>query len=68
MYLCLADFVFQAAYNQNIQNLNDLVCNTVVDKIKRKSPEEIRETFNIKNDFTLEEAEDIRRTNWWASK
>uniref|UniRef100_A0A804NH95 SKP1-like protein n=1 Tax=Zea mays TaxID=4577 RepID=A0A804NH95_MAIZE len=31
-----------------------------------KSPEEIRRTFNIKNDFTKEEEEEIRRENSWA--
>jgi S-phase kinase-associated protein 1 len=33
--------------------------------IKGKSPEEIRKTFNITNDFTPEE-EQIRRENEWA--
>ncbi|TGO54482.1 hypothetical protein BOTNAR_0266g00170 [Botryotinia narcissicola] len=31
-----------------------------------KSPEEIRKTFNITNDFTPEEEEQIRRENEWA--
>jgi Skp1 family, dimerisation domain len=34
--------------------------------IKGKSPEEIRRTFNIKNDFTPEEEDQIRRENEWA--
>ncbi len=34
--------------------------------IKGKSPEEIRKTFNITNDFTPEEEEQIRRENEWA--
>ena len=34
--------------------------------IKGKSPEEIRETFNIENDFTPEEEEEIRRENAWG--
>jgi S-phase kinase-associated protein 1 len=34
--------------------------------IKGKSPEEIRKTFNIPNDFTPEEEDQIRRENEWA--
>lgn len=36
--------------------------------IKGKSPEEIRKTFNIQNDFTPEEEEQIRRENEWAEE
>ncbi|KAI3875406.1 hypothetical protein MKW98_000083 [Papaver atlanticum] len=46
--------------------LLDLTCQTVADMIKGKSPEEIRKTFNIKNDFTREEEEEVRRENQWA--
>lgn len=31
-----------------------------------KTPEEIRRTFGIKNDFTPEEEEEVRRENMWA--
>jgi S-phase kinase-associated protein 1 len=34
--------------------------------IKGKTSEEIRETFNIVNDFSPEEEEEIRRENQWA--
>lgn len=34
--------------------------------IKGKSPEEIRQTFNIVNDFTPEEEAQIRRENEWV--
>ncbi len=41
-------------------------CKTVANMIKGKSPEEIRKTFNIQNDFTAEEEDQIRRENEWA--
>ncbi len=31
---------------------------------KGKTPEEIRKTFNIKNDFTPEEEEEVRENQW----
>ncbi|XP_010416502.1 PREDICTED: SKP1-like protein 1A [Camelina sativa] len=55
-----------AANYLNIKNLLDLTCQTVADMIKGKTPEEIRTTFNIKNDFTPEEEEEVRRENQWA--
>ncbi|XAR59846.1 hypothetical protein NMG60_11015834 [Bertholletia excelsa] len=55
-----------AANYLNIKSLLDLTCQTVADMIKGKTPEEIRKTFNIKNDFTPEEEEDVRRENAWA--
>ena len=59
-------FLFQAANYLNIKSLLDLTCQTVADMIKGKTPEEIRKTFNIKNDFTPEEEEEVRRENQWA--
>ncbi|KAH0919251.1 hypothetical protein HID58_026911 [Brassica napus] len=57
---------FRAANYLNIKNLLDLTCQTVADMIKGKTPEEIRTTFNIKNDFSPEEEEEVRRENQWA--
>ncbi|KAL6193782.1 hypothetical protein ACLB2K_034866 [Fragaria x ananassa] len=37
----------------------DLTCQIVPHMIKGKTPEEIRKTFNINNDFTPEEEEEI---------
>lgn len=61
----LFDLILAANY-LNIKNLLDLTCQTVADMIKGKTPEEIRKTFNIKNDFTPEEEEEVRRENQWA--
>ncbi|KAI9888956.1 MAG: hypothetical protein M1814_006134 [Vezdaea aestivalis] len=50
----------------DIKALLDIGCKTVANMIKGKSPEEIRKTFNIQNDFTPEEEDQIRRENEWA--
>ncbi|KAK9808732.1 hypothetical protein WJX72_002711 [[Myrmecia] bisecta] len=55
-----------AANYLNIKSLLDLTCQTVANMIKGKTPEEIRKTFNIPNDFTPEEEEEVRRENQWA--
>eukprot|EP01024_Parvocaulis_polyphysoides_P054046 TRINITY_DN5436_c0_g1_i3.p2 TRINITY_DN5436_c0_g1~~TRINITY_DN5436_c0_g1_i3.p2 ORF type:complete len:161 (+),score=25.75 TRINITY_DN5436_c0_g1_i3:97-579(+) len=52
-----------AANYLNISKLLDLTCETVATMIKGKTPEEIRETFGIKNDFTPEEEEEVRKEN-----
>ncbi|GKV17818.1 hypothetical protein SLEP1_g28278 [Rubroshorea leprosula] len=61
----LFDLILSANY-LNIKDLLDLTCQTVADMIKGRTPEEIRKTFNIKNDFTPEEEEEVRRENQWA--
>jgi len=61
----LFDLILAANY-LNIKNLLDLTCLTVANMIKGKTPEEIRKTFNIKNDFTPEEEEEVKRENQWA--
>ncbi|XP_028084096.1 uncharacterized protein LOC114285257 [Camellia sinensis] len=53
----------KAANYLNIKSLLDLTCQTVVDMIKGKTPEEIWKTFNIKNDFSADEEEEVRREN-----
>ncbi|KAL3634332.1 SKP1-like protein 1A [Castilleja foliolosa] len=61
----LFDLILAANY-LNIKSLLDLGCQTVADMIKGKTPEEIRKHFNIKNDFTPEEEEEVRKENQWA--
>ena len=50
-----------AANYMDIKPLLDLGCKTVAGMLKGKSPEDIRQMFNIENDFTPEEEEQIRR-------
>jgi S-phase kinase-associated protein 1 len=57
-----------AANYLNIQSLLDLTCKTVANMFKGKTPEEIRKTFNIKNDFTPEEEEKVRKENEWCEE
>mmetsp|Transcript_23995 Transcript_23995/g.66677 ORF Transcript_23995/g.66677 Transcript_23995/m.66677 type:complete len:161 (+) Transcript_23995:312-794(+) len=55
-----------AANFLNIKGLLDLCCQCVADIIKGKTPEQIRQHFHIKNDFTPEEEEEVRKENQWA--
>ena len=52
----------------DIKPLLDLACKAVADEIKGKTPEEIRVRFNIKNDFTPEEEEEVKRENAWCEE
>jgi S-phase kinase-associated protein 1 len=58
--------LINAANFLEIKSLLDLTCMTVADMIKDKTPEEIRNFFNIKDDFPAEEKEELRRENQWA--
>ncbi|KAF5766809.1 putative S-phase kinase-associated protein [Helianthus annuus] len=61
----LFDLILAANY-LNIKSLLDLTCKTVADMVKGKTTKEIRKMFNIKNDFTPEEEEQVRHENEWA--
>lgn len=58
--------IILAANYLNIKPLLNAGCKIVAEMIRGKSPEEIRKTFNIVNDFTPEEEAAIRRENEWA--
>lgn len=52
----------------NITPLMDLTCATVASMVKGKTPEEIRRTFNIANDFTPDEEAQVREENKWCEE
>ncbi|KAJ8328786.1 hypothetical protein BDV3_006515 [Batrachochytrium dendrobatidis] len=62
----LLELILAANY-MDIKPLLDLGCMTVANMIKGKTAEEIRTAFNIENDFTPEEEEQIMRENEWAA-
>ncbi|VDK23343.1 unnamed protein product [Taenia asiatica] len=61
----LLELILAADY-LDIEGLLDTCCKSVAIMIKGKTPEEIRNTFNIKSDFTPEEEEQIRKENEWC--
>ncbi|CAF1186240.1 unnamed protein product [Rotaria sordida] len=52
-----------AANYLDIKGLLDVTCQLVANMIKGKTPEEVRQTFNIKNDFISEQEEQIKTEN-----
>jgi len=60
--------IILAANYLDIKSLLDLSCAKIASLIKGKTPEEIRKTFNIQNDFTPEEENQIREENKWAEQ
>ncbi|KAH0773779.1 hypothetical protein KY290_010916 [Solanum tuberosum] len=61
----LYDLILAANF-LNDKEILDMICQEVADRIKGKTSEEIRKEFDIKNDFTPEEKEKIRKENAWA--
>lgn len=57
-----------AANYLGVDGLLDAACKTVANQIKGKGPEEIRKHFNIQNDFTPEEEQEVRLENQWCEE
>ncbi|XP_065193707.1 S-phase kinase-associated protein 1-like [Sycon ciliatum] len=55
-----------AANYLDIKSLLDAGCKTVANIIEGKTTEELRKTFNIVNDFSSDEEEEIRQENAWC--
>ena len=60
--------LMNVANDLNIKPLLDITCPKVASMIKGKTPEEIRKTFNIVNDFTPEEEAKVREENKWCEE
>ena len=63
------DTIFEiilAANYMDIKPLLELASSKIASIIKGKTPEEIRKIFNIQNDFTPEEEQQIRDENQWC--
>ncbi len=58
--------LIMAANYLNVAELLELCCKEVARLIKGRAPEEIRSYFHIKNDFSPQEEEEVRRENQWA--
>ncbi|KAF7051034.1 hypothetical protein CFC21_059319 [Triticum aestivum] len=61
----LFDLMLAANY-LDMKSLLDLTCKTVADQIRGRTLEEIRKKFNIVNDYTKDEEQEVRRENSWA--
>ena len=63
----LFEIMLGANYLEITSLLNE-TCKFVAGMMKGKTPEEIRKLFNIPNDFTPEEEEQIRKENYWCEE
>lgn len=63
----LFEMILAANYLDN-KELLDLLCKTIANMIKGKTPDVIRKTFNIQNNFTPEEEEQVKKENEWCEE
>jgi hypothetical protein len=57
LYICCTFLLFSLFG----EGLLDVACKVVGNLIKGKSPEDIRKAFNIKNDFTQQEEDQVKQ-------
>lgn len=60
--------VINCANYLDIKELLDKSCKTIAEQCKGKSVEELRIKFNVVNDFTPEEEEQIKQESIWLSE
>lgn len=60
--------IILAANYLDVKGLMDVCCKTIANMIKGKTPDEIRKTFNIQNDFTEAEQTQIQLENEWCKE
>lgn len=60
--------VMRTANYLNIPTLLDLLTTNEANQIKGKTTEELRKMYNIVNDFTPEEEEQIKKDNAWMNE
>eukprot|EP00054_Salpingoeca_dolichothecata_P009662 m.54416 g.54416 ORF g.54416 m.54416 type:complete len:71 (+) comp18514_c0_seq1:64-276(+) len=68
MFLLNPSVVLQAANFLDIKPLIDMTCKHIADQIRGKSAEQIRTHFNMNNEFSPEEEEQVRRENEWLEE
>lgn len=49
-----------------MDDLTDLMCPGLAEQMKGKTPQELRQRFNIVNDYTKEQEEEVRRETAWV--
>ncbi|XP_037039826.1 S-phase kinase-associated protein 1-like [Bradysia coprophila] len=57
-----------AANFLDLKGLLNVVCKTLANMLKNKTADEIRKTFDLVNDFTAEEEDQIRKENEWCGE
>ncbi|KAI3383728.1 hypothetical protein SNEBB_005566 [Seison nebaliae] len=60
--------IMLAANYMDIEGLLQVCCKTTANMIRGKPVEEIRKHFNIQNDFTPAEEEQVRQENEWVEE